>query len=149
MSETLRRRLIMMIAASGLCVVLASFHYTAFATNLQASSGSSEKGIALQLHEPLIRLEITDDGEPFRIVNVDRRFSASELIRFLKGFAKLNPGLCIVVESQAKRLVEGEEEVTKALKVLAKDKGAKVIFLPPPTGSAGDDALQEFSKNFE
>lgn len=139
----------MMIAASGLCVVLVSFQYTAFATNLQASSGSSEKGIVLQLNEPLIRLEFTDDSEPFRIVNVDRRFSASQLIRFLKGFAKLNPGLCIVVESQSKRLVEGEEEVIKALKVLAKDNGARVIFLPPPTGIAGDDALQEFSRNFK
>ncbi|MFN9718092.1 MAG: hypothetical protein ACK58L_05310 [Planctomycetota bacterium] len=139
----------MMTTASALCVVLVSFQYTAFATNLQAPSHPSEKGIVIQLNEPLIRLEVTDDGESFRIVNVDRRFSASELIRFLKGFSKLNPELCVVVESQAKRLVEGEEEVTKALKLLAKDKGAKVIFLPPPTGSAGDEALQEFSRNFK
>ncbi len=120
-------------------------HRIAIATQDAAES----RAIGIIFHVPMdvLRIQI-DDEKPFLRKNLDRRFAAADPGSFLEDFArdssrgKQSP--CLLVESETKRVVTGEDVFEQHLQTLALEHGVNVIFMPEPTGRDPDADLRAF-----
>lgn len=56
---------------------------------------------------------------------------------------------CIMIGSDSKRIVAGEEVVNERLRQLAAKHGVTVIILPGPTGRDPDSELRKFAEQFK
>lgn len=134
------------------------FALTALSTNRASNqtppnSSATTKGIILRLPTDALWISIDDNANPFFLSNLDERFDSSSMIRFLDEYvdhyAKKKTLLSIIVSSETKRIVDGEEAFDECLKRLASERSATVVFLPPPTGHDPNMDLRSFSKEFK
>lgn len=95
-----------------------------------------------------LRIEIDDENQPFRLVNLDKRFDAESLARFLAAYVEKSRHVTIMVTSNTKRLVKGEEEFNRFLEKLGKGKKVLILHMPQPTGFDADAELREFAATF-
>jgi hypothetical protein len=134
---------------------LLMFVLTVLSTN-QASkqtppnSSAASKGIMLRLPSDALWITLDDKDNPFLLSNLDERFDSSSMISFLEEYvdhcAKKKTLPSIIVSSQTKRVVDGEEAFDECLKRLASERSVTVVFLPPPTGHDPNMDLRSFSK---
>lgn len=112
-----------------------------------ANQASANFGV-MRIPVGAIQILIDDHDQPFQIQNLDRRFDAPSLIKFLTGYASKARQMSIVVTSHTKRTVEGEKDLNSFLEQLGKTKSALVVYMPVPTGDDPDVELREFAKTF-
>lgn len=117
------------------------------------NSSATSKGVILRLPSDALWISIDDNAKPFLLSNLDERFDSHSMIRFLEEYvdhcAKKKTLPSIIVSSQTKRVVDGEEAFDECLKRLASERFATVVFLPPPTGHDPNSDLRSFSKEFK
>ena len=134
------------------------FALTASSTNLASkqtppNSSATSKGVILRLPSDALWISVDDNAKPFLLSNLDERFDSISMIKFLEeyveycGIQKTLPS--IIVSSQTKRVVDGEEAFDECLKRLASERSVTVVFLPPPTGIDPNRDLRSFSKDFK
>lgn len=120
---------------------------------IQPPSDSKSKGVVVHVPIDALRIRIDDEDKPFLLQNLDQRFDAVELIAFMNGFLldlpKRTEPPCIMIGSDTKRIVAGEEVVNERLRQLADKHGVTVIILPGPTGRDPDSELRKFAQQFE
>lgn len=127
-----------------------------FAQNIaitQSPSGATPNVISQNsgvIRIPLgaLRIEIDDENQPFRLVNLDKRFDDVSLARFLAAYVEKSRHVTIMVTSNTKRLVKGEEEFNTFLEQLGKGKKVLILHMPQPTGFDADAELSEFAATF-
>lgn len=120
---------------------------------IQPPSDSKSKGVVVHVPIDALRIRIDDEDKPFLLENLDRRFDADDLIAFMNGFLLNLPDRteppCIMIGSDTKRIVAGEEVVNERLRQLADKHGVTVIILPAPTGRDPDSKLRKFAEQFK
>ncbi len=96
-----------------------------------------------------MNIDIDDEEKPFKLKNLNRRFSGTQLTEFLAGYISQTDGvISIVVHSSTKRNAEGEREVVELLTQRAEQGKVLVVYLPPPTGFDPDTALRKYAESF-
>ena len=137
---------------------LLMFAITALSTNLASkqtppNSSATSKGVILRLPSDALWISVDDNAKPFLLSNLDERFDSISMIKFLEEYVeycaiqKTLPS--IIVSSQTKRVVDGEEAFDECLKRLVSERSVTVVFLPPPTGHDPNSDLRSFSKEFK
>ena len=120
---------------------------------IQPTSDTRSKGVIHHVPIDALRIRIDDENKPFLLENLDRRFNADDLIAFMNGFLLEQPERseppCIMIGSDTKRIVAGEEVVNERLRQLAAKHGVNVIILPAPTGRDPDSKLRKFAEQFK
>ena len=134
-------------------VVLLAFASIAATSQAWTSAPSKRKGMTLRIPGNVIRIAIDDSEIPFHLSNLDQRFTADSLLKFIDGFVKSQPEEgelpCVLIESSTKRLVEGEDQFNRHLQQLATDNLLTLIYMPPPTGDDPNVDLRKFARSFE
>ncbi len=134
------------------------FALTVLSTNLASmqtppNSSAASKGVMLRLPSDTVWISIDDEDKPFLLSDLDERFDSTSMIKFLEEYVeycaiqKTLPS--IIVSSQTKRVVDGEEAFEECLKRLASERSVTVVFLPPPTGIDPNRDLRSFFKEFK
>ena len=139
------RRCILIATAFVMTLLAVASHRIAIAK--QDAAASSAFGIIFHVLDNVLRIQI-DDEKPFLLKNLDRRFAAADPGLFLEDFARyslrVKQSPCILVESERKRVVTGEDVFEQHLQTLALEHGVNVIFMPEPTGRDPDADLRAF-----
>ena len=82
---------------------------------IQPPSDSTSKGVVVHVPIDALRIRIDDEDKPFLLQNLDQRLDAVELIAFMNGFLldlpKRTERPCIIIGSDSKRILAGEEVV--------------------------------------
>lgn len=111
------------------------------------------KGMLLRLPKDTLWIRIDDQKMPFVLTNIDQRFEAETLIKFMRAFfvhrSMKNESLSIVVESRTKRIVDGEDAFNDFVKKMAISYNLAFVFLPVPTGDNPNIEIRKFSKDFK
>jgi hypothetical protein len=134
-------------------VVVLAFASIAATCQAWTSAPPQRKGATIRIPVNVIRIAIDDSEKPFHLSNLDQRFTADALVRFIdryvKGLPKKGELPCVLIESSTKRLVEGEDQLNQHLQQLATDNLLTLIYMPPPIGDDPNVDLREFSRTFQ
>jgi hypothetical protein len=109
----------------------------------------SEVSRIVRISVNALHITMDDDTHPFQLKNLDRRFDAKSLIKFLNGYMSRTGRIEIVVTSATKRKAEGEQEFNDFLERIAKHQNALVVYMPPPTGFDPDADLKKYAAEFQ
>lgn len=114
------------------------------------SSSILRKATAFRIvrrHDPILPAVMSSPGS--FLVNRP----SDDLIAFMNGFLLDLPERteprCIMIGSDTKRIVAGEEVVNERLRQLAAKDGVTVIILPAPTARDPDSELRKFAEQFK
>jgi hypothetical protein len=113
------------------------------------SAVKSKDSRIIRISTIALRITIDDDEQPFRLENLDRRFDAKSLTKFLTGYMARSGRIEIVITSITKRNVDGEQEFNEFLERISRQQNAMIVFMPPPTGDDPDIELKNYAAEFE
>ena len=114
-----------------------------------STAPKSDESRIIRISTGALNITIDDNKQPFRLENLDRRFDAKSLTKFLTGYMARSGRIEIVITSITKRNVDGEQEFNEFLERISRQQNAMIVFMPPPTGDDPDIELKNYAAEFE